>query len=364
MTDIIKEAQKALDKVKIQLMLKSSTVFFTTVCFSLKHLWDSTIETAETNGGYIKYNPEFFLSLSKDHQLFVVLHETLHVVFMHMFRLGSKNLLKFNMAADYVINIYLKDKGFSVPDWAYCESKYRNMTTEQVYELIRNNPKSNFKGDIVIAEGEAAEEAIKDILIRAATQAKMRGEAGTIPSDIQIYLDKLLTPKLPMKVILNRWLTSIVREDYSYKRPNHRYMPDWYMPSLYSDGLADIAVAIDTSGSVSDSDFQRMLSEVVPILTQLRPKHLTLLQFDTTIKSVDILSSAKDLQRVKFSGRGGTDIGPVLEWVKKNKPTVALVFTDGDFTQPDTFPASNLVWIIHDNPKFSCKKGKVVYYEA
>ena len=59
----MKLAQKALDKAKVALMSKPDSVFFTTVCFSLKHVWDDSIPTAQTNGLEIRYNPEFFMQL-------------------------------------------------------------------------------------------------------------------------------------------------------------------------------------------------------------------------------------------------------------------------------------------------------------
>lgn len=40
------ELQQAMNKAKIALMSREDSAFFTTVCFSLKHIWDNTIPTS------------------------------------------------------------------------------------------------------------------------------------------------------------------------------------------------------------------------------------------------------------------------------------------------------------------------------
>jgi len=61
---------------------------------------------------------------------------------------------------------------------------------------------------------------------------------------------------------------------------------------------------------------------------------------------------------------GGTRIEPTMDWATKNKPTVLLVFSDGQFRQHYTNPKSPIVWLINDNPSFRAKVGKVIHYEA
>ena len=62
----------ALNKAKIALMRKTDSVFFTTVCFSLKHKWDDSIPTAATNGKEILFNTKFFLSSGEIYSAFTL----------------------------------------------------------------------------------------------------------------------------------------------------------------------------------------------------------------------------------------------------------------------------------------------------
>lgn len=361
-------AQKALDKAKIQLMARPDSAFFTTVCFSMKHLFSDEIPTACTDGTTIKFNPDFFLRLDIKQQLFVLVHETLHVCFMHMLRRGSREPRRWNVAGDYVINQLLHDRGYTLTEGALYAPQYAGMSTEQVYDLLEDQPLPPCDMDIVGSEGskpkEELENEISNILVRAAIQSKLQNNTpGSIPSDIQIYLDNLLNPKLPWHQILRKYTNQLAKADYSFRRPNRRFFPDNYLPSLHSETLMNIAIAVDSSGSVSDADFKQFVSEVYTILKRLKPKEITLIQFDCSIKSIDKVTSPADLMKLKFTGRGGTDIEPVMEWADQHKPQLLLLFSDGEFYFRRTSYKPPMVWLIHNNEPFTAPFGKVIHYK-
>ena len=67
-----------------------------------------------------------------------------------------------------------------------------------------------------------------------------------------------------------------------------------------------------------------------------------------------------------FTGRGGTEIDPCLQWAIDNKPQLQLIFTDGCFTPPVVQPNSRftqVIWIIFNNPKWKAPFGKVIYFD-
>ena len=364
----MQEAIQALSRAKIELMTRPDSVFFTLICFGLRHMWDDTIPTACTDGSYIKFNPNFFLSLTKEERVFLLLHETLHVAFMHMARMKEYDLKRWNYAADYVINDILIQRGYKMPVGGLHDTQYRGMHVKQVYDLLENNmPQSDVEIDLVSPEGDPkeAESQMQDIIVRASIQAKQAGDdASKWPGDIQIYLDNLLNPKLPWKTILQRYVQALAKNDYSYRKPNRRYFPKYHLPSLYSETLMDIAIAVDTSGSVSDADFKQVISEVNTIFRCNRPQKITFIQFDYQIKHINVLHKPSDLMKVEFTGRGGTLITPVMEWAEKNKPQLLLVFSDGEFSEMEyTVTSGNVLWLIHNNNAFTAPKGKVIHYE-
>ena len=370
------EATDALNKAKIQLMSTADSVFFTTLAFSLKHSFSNSIPTACTNGKSIKYNPDFFMGLTPDERVFLILHEAMHCAYLHMERKQDRCPDRFNIAADHVINLQLIERGFRMPADGYADPQYKGLSTEEVYNLLPpplpNQPMGGFGNDLEdpedgsAASSEALRNDIQDILVRAAIQSKLAGEKpGSIPGDIQIFLDRLLNPKLPWNRILQKYLNQMSKSDYTFKRLNRRFFPRHYLPSLYSsERLINIAVAIDTSGSVSDEEFNRFISETHYILKTLAPEKITIIQFDTEIKSVDDVSSVNDLMKVHFSGRGGTMIKPVFDWATENKPQLLLVFTDGEFRIPDDRLKMDTLWLIHGGGPFNPHFGKIIRYET
>lgn len=382
--------QKALDKAKIQLMMKKDSAFFATVCFNLKHVWDEAMPTAATDGLTVRYSPAFFMQLDPEEQLFLVLHETLHVAFTHMLRRGDRDARKWNIAADYVINHILIERGFKMPDGGLHDRQYAGMSTEEVYDLLPESqmpplPMQDLQepGSGDSGEGQPGkpgqggnagpaqqlspaelQDKIDDILIQASLQAQMAGDSpGSVPGELKFYIDQLLVPKLPWNQILKKFMTKAIKQGYTWRRPNRRYFPDHYLPSRNSKALCDIVVAIDTSCSVTDEEFHRFASETYAILKYHDPSSLKLIQFDTDIKSITDIDSPRALQTTEFKGRGGTKIEPVIEWAAKNKPTVLLVFSDGYFRQNYTNPKVPIVWLINDNDRFEPKVGKVIHYE-
>lgn len=367
--------ETALVKAKIHLMSRPDSAFFTTLAFSLIHEFSDKVKTAATNGKKILYNPEFFMSLSHDERVFLILHEAMHCAYLHMERKGSRSNQRFNIAADHVINLQLLERGFYMPKEGLADAQYKGLSTEEVYNLLPEpppgEPMPGFGEDLLApddpspAASEALANEVQDILVRASIQSKMAGDApGSIPGDIQIFLDRLLKPKLPWNRILQKYLNAFNKNDYTFKKPNRRFFPQHILPSLFGQKLINIAVAVDTSGSVSDEEFNCFVSETHSILRMMKPDKITVIQFDTEIKSINEVRNIRQLMNIQFSGRGGTHINPVLEWANEKKPQLLLVFTDGYFRFYQTKTEAPTVWLIHDNDKFEAPFGKTIHYKV
>jgi predicted metal-dependent peptidase len=185
---------------------------------------------------------------------------------------------------------------------------------------------------------------------------------GSIPGEVQVYLNGLLDPVLPWHQIFRRFMNRMVKTDYSFRKPNRRFFPDAILPTQHSEGLDDIAIAIDTSGSVTDDQFQQFVSEAYGILKYQKPPTMNLIQFDTRIQAEDSLQTPSDFMNVTFTGRGGTNIGPVINWAKKRKPKLLIIFTDGYFPNREPDPKVSILWIIHTQKGYKAPYGKVIDY--
>jgi predicted metal-dependent peptidase len=387
--DQLEIAKKALSRVKIELMRTTDTAFFCSVALSLRHEFSYSIPTAMTDGLRVWYNPNFFNQLTLPQQLFLFLHETMHVAYLHCIRGTGLDEKKFNYACDYVINAQLIERGFEMPPDGLYDEAYKGLSAEEVYRLLPDEAPcsgsgsgtglGNFGSDLKPGQGNGdgeqsgpdgmsaqdLERKIGDILVRAQIQSQLAGEEpGVIPGEIEVFINKLLNPKLPWHRILQRFMNSFNKTDYSFRKPNRRYFPNFILPSLHSEALGEIVQMYDMSGSVEDHETAQYASEAYAVMTKMKPEKLTLIQFDTDIKSIDEIRSVQDLMNVKFKGRGGTCIKSSMEWAAKNRPQVVILFSDGHFDFYDVVdPRVPVIWVIHNNPQFEAPFGQVIHFE-
>ena len=375
--------KKAYDKVKISLLMDPALIFYSSILFSLEIIWTDDFPTAATNGKIIKINPEFFMSLTHTQRIGVILHEVMHVAFKHMLRLGDKDALIFNMAGDVVINNQLLEDNYDLPDGALHDPNLKKYNTEQIYDIyyrkMQQNSQSQQNGDIPgtgkdliytapgTVESKQLEEEVTTTILQAATQAEIHKQSGSIPGEVKIMLEEFLNPLLPWNVILANRMQKYAKGDFTYKRPNKRFQPDFYLPSLYSETLADVAIVIDISGSLQHAEINQFLTEVTYIQQQLKPEKIHLIAFDTRIRKEILINQETNIfQDIELKGGGGTDIAPVLNWIHKNKPAFSLIFTDGCFYTPgnlDICQHEDIIWLIKDNPDFTWKYGTVIHYK-
>lgn len=391
----------AMVHAKIAFMQDPKAMFLYNVCFHMMFEWDTEVSTACVDGYTMTFNPDFFMLLKHEMRITLIAHEGGHVVRDHITRCGSRDHKLYNDAGDYVINQELKDAGYMPIEWTEdgvkCtwlqDDRFKGMTTEQVYDILYTEtpPKKggggagngdqpgqkNIWGDIKHPEGKAdatgkgkptpaeVKQHIDEIIVSAAMAARMGGNPGSIPGDVQLYLDSLLKPKLPMAVYLRKFFQAVQKNDYTWQRPNRRHMPI-YLPSMRSEALSHMAFAFDMSCSVRDSDIKRYVSEMVGVLRNMKPDKITLILFDTSVRSVTVIKSVQDLMNVKLIGRGGTHVGELLDWAAKNNPTALCVFTDGEFHDYGfKKPACPILWMIHNKRhKFVWKYGTVIPFEV
>jgi hypothetical protein len=101
------KAHELMGRAKAALILEQP--FFASLICSMPLIEDTNgdilqIPTMGTDGKTVWYNPEFTEKLSPDEVKFVLCHEVMHSVYAHMYRRGSRDPRRWNMAGDYVIN--------------------------------------------------------------------------------------------------------------------------------------------------------------------------------------------------------------------------------------------------------------------
>ena len=395
-----KEAEEALSKAKVRLMLKKDCAFFATLILQTPVYWLTAdeVNTAATDGKNLFFNPEFFLALAPEERIFLILHEVMHNVYNHGIRLGFRDHVTWNEAGDYVINDELIQRGFKMPAKGLHNVDYRDMSADEVYEDLiskkdkgQQNPPTPWPdlqlppdgdnqdpnngqgnqpqtglGGVEQPSAQEVEDHNKNLLTQAVQASQMhRDKPGTIPGSLDRLLDKMLKPKLPWTKILARFLFSLNKDDYSWRKPNRRYISQGIiLPSLHNESVGRIDFAIDTSGSVSEDDFNRFISEIGYVFKNFRPKEIGVMQFDHILQGNDKCCSVQDFMKLKFSGGGGTRIEPVIEEFKKHDSKALIILTDGYLSQrPEWDPGKPVIWCVYNNPKFVPEFGTAIHFD-
>jgi predicted metal-dependent peptidase len=183
---------------------------------------------------------------------------------------------------------------------------------------------------------------------RLAGAAQQAMQAGKMGGAMARLVDHLLQPQLPWRMLLARYMTPMARDDFSFMRPSRRE-GDAIMPSLKSSQI-EIAIAIDTSGSIRTNEMEEFLSEVSALKGQMRAR-VTLLACDSALaegapwvfEPWEEFSCPADIH-----GGGGTDFRPVFEWLEHQgrDPELLVYFTDAQGRFPQSEPNFPVIWLV------------------
>ena len=345
-----KQAKEKLIGGRTRLLIRH--YFWGRLSLYLKLVERPEIPTLAVDGKHIFYNPEFILSLSEELLKSAIAHEVSHCVFDHFARRGGRDPKVWNYAGDYAINLILKDSGFVIsPNWL-CDRKYAGMSAEHIYDLLQNDSKSSTLAGSPLceimdappnSEGQTDSADIsaewKIAVVQAAHEAKKN---GPLPGSMQRFIDNLASPKVPWREVLQRFITQVSKDDYLWTRPNRRFVAaGLYTPSLYSERMGPIVVAIDTSGSIDGPTLSAFGAEVKAIASQARPEKITVIYCDSRVNHVDEFSPDDELH-FDMHGGGGTDFRPPFNHIMKSGETPAafVYLTDmyGPFPEEADFP--------------------------
>ena len=370
---------KELDKVKARSFLGKNAAFLGPLMCSMKFQWTMEIPTAATNGLILWWNPMWFMSLKPVVRETVLLHELWHVAYLHMMRLGSRDPEIWNQAADIVINNKLEDDGYSFEGVEDCwkDQTFKGKASEEVYDVlhrqkVQNPPPTgggawgqagttpNQRHDIFPMTAKEQHQVVTNV-VRAVQTAKMSGKPGSVPGEIELVIEDFLAPKIDWRKVLFRFFQDLCKSDYSWKKRNRRYR-DIYMPSMESEGrLQKLFYFIDVSGSVTDQEVKRCNSEIAYIKRTFNPIELHVITFDVRIRDVYIFREADRFDRIVVTGRGGTSLVPVRDYILEHKPTAAVIFSDLWVDPMKDVGKIPVIWIAVNNMNAQVPFGKLIH---
>jgi predicted metal-dependent peptidase len=213
--------------------------------------------------------------------------------------------------------------------------------------------------DLSEAEQKLIEKQLQKLLSDAKEQTLKK--RGTVPGEVEglIEIEEIEPPKFDWRGYIRRF-TGISNKVYTKKirRKENRKFPD--NPGLKIKMKQHMLLAIDTSGSVSDSELQEFMNEIHHIYKN--GVEITIIQCDTRINSIKKYNGEFELE---ISGRGGTEFDPVLEYFNDNLNsfTSLIYFTDGE-CNTSVKPKGKILWVLSERSHMNENlPGKVIKLE-
>jgi len=404
-----KDINEEVSRCIIQMLIKEP--FFAHLLSGVVREISDRVPTAAVGlrGSTIKLfvNEKFFLKelTTASSRVAVIKHETLHLVFKHIFRMDidKHDPRLFNIAADLVVNQFIGK--WKLPDSAITLATFPDMDLERDQSLdwyykklaslarkMRRQHKgclkregqapgergSNWRKNASPRSAEAleriygspthsdhstwgiqpdqgglrssaqlagAESELERMVIQARDRTPVKSR-GTIPGAINDLIDAMIErrkPSVDWKRALRLFSASSRRTRivHTMKRVSKRYGT---RPGIRIKHFQRMAVIIDTSGSVTDDALGLFFSEIHGMWRA--GAELEVIECDATVQRHYRYRG----NIPKFvAGRGGTEFDPAFRFLRENRHMQfdgAIYLTDGYAPEPEIRPPCKLIWVI------------------
>lgn len=373
--------QSAYEKViksRVQLLIRFP--FYGTLALSLNVVEEPSVKTAATDGKNFYYSPDFIEKLTLEETNWIMAHEVMHCALGHIWRRGSRQKEKFNIAADYAIHSILMESkqnsgssDLQMPEGCLYDKKFDNMSAEAIYEMLPDTPQSNMGGaggaggtidnhdmwdnpDVQQGRQEKQQDWTEKMLSSAEiAEAKSQ---GSVPGGISRLIGKIKKPQKDWRQLLAEFVQFEVF-DYGFLPPDKRYygFSDALMPDFNeeTEKVQDMVFAVDTSGSIGDEELMVVFSELVGMMQQFNNSvQGRLIYVDSKVAAVYDFEDVDDILKSKPAGGGGTDMEEAIRYtqqkVEDGEWDVAgmTILTDGytDYRMNDNEFDFKLLWLV------------------
>lgn len=195
------------------------------------------------------------------------------------------------------------------------------------------------------------QELADDWEVNGRTAYKNAKGVGNTPAWLDRMMQTDIEAQIDWRAKLREYVELCLRDDYTMRRFNRRHIAnDMYLPSLWSENLPDIALLVDVSGSVRDSEFEFFLAELSGILREFDTT-VHMYQFDTQPKGEAIIFTSEDLPlQCNRRGAGGTDPCSTFAKLAEDdiEPVCIIGFSDMEiwnYPEGDKIPEQPMLWV-------------------
>lgn len=329
--------------------------------------------------------------------LFILMHELLHIIFLHGPRMGDRNPVLWNLAGDQVINSLLKrqfqnlsQKSMPVPFKGYgtiggciCYEEIKGVkvdvpgiTIEQIYDLLKQesdkykftkissangidtyeveNTETGEKFRVSINQNTREKTSASDRFYRLSKEIYNSSRRGNESGDLYEVFNEFFKSEIPWDDVLRDIIKKSivpVPNGRGWKTLNKMFLPLGYtLPGVIYDEEVKIdtaIISIDTSGSIGTKELQKFADILVESMDFF--KELILICHDSTITQEEKFTSdrkeelKKYISDIGFRGRGGTSHNDVFKRIEEINSSlyegvsIVLSLTDGYSDIPESW---------------------------
>ncbi len=405
-------ARSRMESARVDILLDHPYFAAALLAIPMRGTSDEALKHAVvTDGARIAYRHDLVAALGRPQVRMLIMHALAHVLLRHPERGGSRNWEAWTTACDIAVDLLFESLGLlRQRDIAHL-SGFQSLSAEAIYEKLASGgapgpgspprpphgdgmqrpPDDEGDGDEASpppereSEGDAFERAMTGT--ERPTRAHLEGVRRDFARDIEKVsggsasgsqagnasseIDAAQREQVRWQQVLARFMRDTIDHEWSFARPNRKHI--WrgiYLPGPMEITGGRFVVAIDTSGSMSDSDLALALCEIDAIRRTCACE-LTVLQFDAAIHATAEFSRWNDEDEkvgstkvMRVFGRGGTDLRLPFSWAEEERRkgrsiSAMIVCTDGygplPQEEPRGLPVLFLLTPRHSAPMFGEK---------
>lgn len=366
--DIPKRLQAALMRIR------GDHPFFGTLALFAELRVTDDIDTAATDGRVLWFNPVFIDKLATNELCGLVAHELLHAALQHVYRRRERDARLWNIAADIVVNGMIRsDTAYELPKGGVEVPSLAHLSVEEVYEQFAagkiKSPEitlldllpSLIEGNGVAQDSHSFESVIGCLEQSLADQMERHWrsalqQAGAVARRINRgfgrdglngvrEFESAVIGSLGWRDLLWQFMVATPYDFGGFdRRFIHRKL---YLEDVVGESV-EVAICIDTSGSIGTHELNAFAAEVQGILDAYPQIRGTLFFADASLYGPHEFNLSSGLPTAK--GGGGTSFVPFFDWIQQQEligsHPLCIYFTDGFGTFPARAPSADVLWVV------------------
>ena len=303
------------------------------------------VRPVDNDGRSLYYNERLMSYYTQETQLFYLAQQLLHLQLSHFARGAGRDRVIWKRASDAVVNLMLRQEGFTVPGDAVWLPRAEGLSAEAVYELLYEQRTEQPD------EERETEEQQRD----AAPDPRSKQAGGETSAEERAIDD-------PGLAVLVNGLAELLE-------PSMQLDFDWFPGNTIRDGVlghefrpypvAHAEILLDTSASV-DADLLRAFVRGVKGLLR-QDAVIRVGCFDTRFYGFQEVRRDRDIDRLQLSGAGGTDFHAAIAAFTGDAEN-RIIFTDGLAEMPEQ--RCDVIWVVYGDHVIHPVGGRVLYSKA